>query len=94
MLGTNLSIQSESGKWELQTDRLLMMTKEEFPNFGIGINDLIEGYVQTLLGVIAIDSLCQRLCPKDKFDINFFSKINSDLTLIQELFVQSFDCID
>ena len=94
MLGTNLSNKLENGRWELQTDRLVMMTSEGFKQLGVGIDDLIEGFIQGLLSVIAIDQLCQKFCSKGKFDVNCFSKINLDLTLVQEIFDSSSENFD
>lgn len=67
MLGTNLSVklgQEEAGsgaKWTTETQRLLLMDRKDFNTLGIGIDDLIDAYVQTVLSVIAIDRMCQRL---------------------------------
>jgi hypothetical protein len=37
------------------------MDRKDFNTLGIGIDDLIDAYVQTVLSVIAIDRMCQRL---------------------------------
>ena len=60
MLGTNLSVKTEDG-WTTETQRLLLMDRKDFNQLGIGIDDLIDAYIQTVLSVIAIDKMCQRL---------------------------------
>lgn len=37
------------------------MDRKDFNSLGYGVDDLIDAYVQTVLSVIAIDRLCQRL---------------------------------
>lgn len=70
MLGTNLSLKlsgDESAivytKWTTETQRLLLMDRKDFNTLGIGIDDLIDAYVQTVLSIIAIDKLCKNLMP-------------------------------
>lgn len=64
MLGTNLSVKMDGGaipQWTTEAQRLLLMDRKDFNSLGIGIDDLIDAYVQTVLSVIAIDRMCQRL---------------------------------
>jgi hypothetical protein len=70
MLGTNLSVKLKDDasqghpSWTTETQRLLLMDRKDFNQLGIGVDDLIDAYVQTVLSVIAIDKMCQRLMPK------------------------------
>lgn len=59
-LGTNLSVKV-SGDWASETNRLLLMDRKDFNILGLGIDDLIDAYVQAVLSAIAIDKMCQRL---------------------------------
>ena len=75
MLGTNLSVKlsdDENGKprWTSEAHRLLLMDRKDFNCLGVGIDDLIDGYVQTVLSVIAIDKLCERLMIENEVHID------------------------
>jgi hypothetical protein len=52
---------------------------------GISIDDLIDGYVQTVLSAIAIDKMCKRLMKNGEFDMALFASVNHDESLIGEL---------
>jgi hypothetical protein len=92
MLGTNLSVK-ENGKWSTETQRLVLMDRKDFNQLGIGIDDLIDGYIQTVLSVIAIDKLACRLMKDDvdriegipHFDFDLFKALNPDQALIDEI---------
>lgn len=87
ILGTNLSVkfgESNDG-WTTETDRLLLLDSEEFDQLGIGLDDLIDGYIQTILAVVSIDKMCQRLTVNGKFDTELFSSLNPDKVLISEI---------
>ncbi|KAJ3272067.1 hypothetical protein HK104_004556 [Borealophlyctis nickersoniae] len=60
MLGTNLSVKVDD-EWTTEAQRLLLMDRKDFNQLGIGIDDLIDAYIQTVLSVIAIDKMCKRL---------------------------------
>ncbi|KAJ3015607.1 UNVERIFIED_CONTAM: hypothetical protein HDU68_012644 [Siphonaria sp. JEL0065] len=60
MLGTNLSVKTDD-EWTTESQRLLLMDRKDFNQLGIGIDDLIDAYIQTILSVIAIDKMAQRL---------------------------------
>ena len=64
---------------------VLLMDRKDFNQLGIGIDDLIDAYVQTVLSVIAIDKLCQRLMPNDCFDFELFRALNPDDALLAEI---------
>lgn len=86
MLGTNLSIKRDDGGWDTDTTRLLLMDSKDFNKLGIGIDDLIDAYVQTVLGATAIDRLASRLTTeRGCFNIELFAGLNSDNALLHEL---------
>ena len=59
ILGTNLSVKIGENKWKSDTNRLLVMDTRAFNKLGIGLDDLIDGYIQSVLSTIAIDNLCK-----------------------------------
>lgn len=86
MLGTNLSINLGHGKWDSDTNRLLLMDRRDFNKLGVGLDDLIEAYIQTVLSMVAIDKLSAQLIGKQgKFKLRTFSKLNDDPVLVDEI---------
>lgn len=86
ILGTNLSIKNPDGSWGSDTSRLLVMERKVFNNLGIGLDDLIEGYIQTVLTSIAIDKMAiNLLSSKGKLKKKLFKSLNDDLALIREI---------
>ena len=86
MLGTNLSRKRSDGGWETDDDRLLLMDRKDFNTLGIGLDDLIEGFIQTVLSSIAIDRLSLMLISqKGKLKRRLFRSLNNDETLQAEL---------
>ena len=86
MLGTNLSVKTAGGDWDAETDRLLLMDSRDFNKLGIGPDDLIEGYLQTVLAMTAIDHMAQRLVSsKGKFRRRLFGSLNPDPSVIAEI---------
>ncbi len=86
MLGTNLSIKLDDGQWDSDTTRLLLMDRRDFNKLGIGMDDLIEAYIQTVLSTVAIDQMAQTLYNKQgKFRMRLFKSLNDDDALIQEI---------
>lgn len=86
MLGTNLSFKNDDGSWNSDSNRLLLMDRRDFNKLGIGIDDLIEGYIQTVLSTIAIDNMCLQLInSKGKFRKQLFSALNDDEQLLGEI---------
>ncbi len=86
MLGTNLSFKNESNQWETDTTRLMLMDRRDFNKLGIGLDDLIEAFIQTVLSTIAIDKMCKNLVTtKGKFRMRLFKSLNNDDTLIKEI---------
>ena len=86
ILGTNLSILNEDGSWGSDTKRLLLMERKVFNNLGIGLDDLIEGYIQTVLTSIAIDKMAiQLISSKGTLKRKLFKSLNDDPALIKEI---------
>lgn len=85
MLGTNLSIKLEDG-WDSDTKRLMLMDRRDFNKLGIGIDDLIEAFIQTVLSMIAIDNMAQNLVnSKGRFRRKLFNSLNNDQSLMSEI---------
>lgn len=86
MLGTNLSIKLPDGGWDSDTNRLLLMDRRDFNKLGLGLDDLIEAYIQTVLSMIAIDQLAGMLInKKGRFRMRLFKSLNDDPALIDEI---------
>jgi hypothetical protein len=87
VLGTNLSVKNPDGTFSTQPERLLMMDSRDFQLLGIGLDDLIEAYMQTVLATAAIDGLARKLVsPRSGgFRYNLFRSLNPDAKLIAEL---------
>lgn len=89
MLGTNLSIKDDRGGWGSDTNRLMLMDRRDFNKLGVGVDDLIEAYIQTVLSMVAIDKMSQSfLNSKGKFRTRLFGSFNSDQTLLNEITVE------
>ena len=89
MLGTNLSIHNEDGSWGSDTSRLILMDRRDFNLLGIGLDDLIEAYIQTVLSMVAIDKMAQTLInSKGKFRRKLFASLNNDPRLLDEILVE------
>jgi len=85
MLGTNLSYKKRDGRWGTDTNRLLLMDNKDFNKLGIGLDDLIDAYVQTVLSCIAIDQMCCLLMKGDEFNWELFFSLNPDEVLMKEI---------
>ncbi len=86
MLGTNLSVKTGENEWDSDTTRLLLMDRRDFNKLGIGLDDLIEGYIQTVLSTLAIDQMAVKLTnSKGKFRMKLFRSLNNDPKLIDEI---------
>lgn len=85
ILGTNLSVK-QGGEWSTEPERLLLMDRKDFNLLGIGVDDLVEGFVQTVLASIAIDKLAQSLLTqKGTFRMKLFKSLNNDDAFIKEI---------
>jgi hypothetical protein len=86
MLGTNLSYKKEDGTWSTQTERLLLMDGRDFNKLGVGLDDLIEAYLQTVMSMIAIDEMGAQLITKARrFRRRLFGSLVSDDALGAEI---------
>jgi len=86
VLGTNLSEKGEDGSWETDTDRLMLVDRRDFNLLGLGLDDLIEAYIQTVLASLAIDRLASALVTqKGKLRQRLFRSLNDDPALLNEL---------
>ncbi|HKK73461.1 MAG TPA: hypothetical protein VJ953_00195 [Saprospiraceae bacterium] len=86
MLGTNLSIKNEDGSWDSDSNRLMLMDRRDFNKLGIGLDDLIEAYIQTVLSMIAIDKMAIKLTnTQGRFRMRLFKSFNDDHALIEEI---------
>ncbi|HJK90522.1 MAG TPA: hypothetical protein RMH85_19860 [Polyangiaceae bacterium LLY-WYZ-15_(1-7)] len=86
MLGTNLSVKLGENEWKSETERLLLVDSRDFNKLGIGVDDLIEGYLQTVMAVTAIDRMAgQLLTKKGVFRRRFFREMNPDPALADEI---------
>jgi len=87
VLGTNLSHKREDGGWDSDADRLMLMDRRDFNLLGLGLDDLIEGFVQTVLSIIAIDRLAYTLITKKgTLRRKLFRSLNDDPALLDELY--------
>lgn len=86
MLGTNLSYKRPDGVWDTETSRLVLMDSRDFNRLGLGLDELIEAYVQTVLAVQAIDRMADQLFnSKGRFRMKLFQSLNDDPRLLQEI---------
>lgn len=86
MLGTNLSYKDGDGNWQTEAERLMLMDNRDFNRLGIGLDDLIESYLQTILATVAIDRMASDLVStKGRFKRRFFQKVNPDAALAEEI---------
>jgi hypothetical protein len=86
MLGTNLSIRKPDGSWDSDTNRLVLMDRRDFNKLGIGLDDLIEAYIQTVLSMVAIDQMARTLTNKQgRFRMRLFRSLNNDDSLLKEI---------
>jgi len=86
VLGTNLSFKKEDGSWDTDTKRLIICAQNSFNKLGIGLDDLINAYIQTILATVAIDKLAGKLLKEDgSFDRQIFLSLNKDQNLLKEI---------
>ncbi len=86
MLGTNLSKKLDDGSFTTEPDRLMLVDSRDFNHLGIGLDDLVEAYVQTVLSVLAIDNMAQRLTTqKGRFRRRMFHSLVQDAALQREI---------
>jgi hypothetical protein len=75
-----------SGEWDSDTHRLLLMDRRDFNKLGIGLDDLIEAYIQTVLSTVAIDKMAESLVsPQGEINRAKFKLVNDDQGLMNEI---------
>ncbi len=90
MLGTNLSYRDKHGDWLADTTRLILMDRRDFNHLGMGLDDLIEAYIQTILSTIAIDKMALKLTNyRGQFNAELFASFNDDPLLLREIMHQA-----
>ncbi|XP_031554320.1 uncharacterized protein LOC116291298 [Actinia tenebrosa] len=83
---TNLSFKNPDGTWNSDVDRMIRHDCHNFLQLGLGLDDLIEAYVQTVLSTIAIDKMAQALCDENgQFSKEVFQSLNDDSLLLSEI---------
>lgn len=86
MLGTNLSVKTSGGGWDAETERLMIMDRRDFNRLGVGLDDLIEGFVQAVLATIAIDKMAAMLLTqKGRFRYKLYRSLNNNNALFREI---------
>ncbi|MFT4624085.1 MAG: hypothetical protein ACI8PZ_002744 [Myxococcota bacterium] len=86
MLGTNLSVKQEDGSFTTDPSRLLIADEREYGRLGVGLDDLCEAYLQTVMSMHAIDSMCSRLVnSKGRFRRKLFSSLDPDEAFLAEV---------
>jgi len=91
MLGTNLSVSQGDGYFTTESERLLLMDRKDFNQIGMGLDDLIDAYIQTILAVIAIDMMSAQLVQGGRFSRLLFRSINDDDALLGEILDDGLD---
>lgn len=88
VLGTNLSIKTGENSWDSDTNRLMLMDRKDFNVLGIGIDDLVEAYIQTVLTIVAIDKMAKNLIStKGAFRLKLFKSLDNDKFLLEEIMI-------
>ncbi|MDF1561951.1 MAG: hypothetical protein P1V51_02840 [Deltaproteobacteria bacterium] len=86
VLGTNLSIRLGADQWDTEPGRLLMMDRRDFARLGLGLDDLIDAYVQAVCANQAIDTLARRLTKRGGgLRRELFRSLNNDQALLDEI---------
>lgn len=85
ILGTNLSIKLADG-WDSDVSRLKLMDRKDFNMLGLSVDNLIEGYIQSVISTIALDQMAIHLInTKKQLRKKLFSSLNPDPVLIKEI---------
>jgi hypothetical protein len=62
------------------------MDRRDFNKLGIGLDDLVDAYIQTVLSMIAIDKIAIQLFnSKNKFRTRLFKSLDDDQALLDEI---------
>ncbi|MDX1477061.1 MAG: hypothetical protein R3301_05115 [Saprospiraceae bacterium] len=88
ILGTNLSYKMPDGSWATDANRLMLTDRRDFNKLGLGLDDLIEAFIQSVLSTVAIDKMAETLhTTKGRFRMKLFNSLNDDQALIDEILV-------
>lgn len=86
MLGTNLSVKRPDGSFTTEPARLMLVDSRDFNQLGLGLDDLTEAYIQSVLAATAIDEMAQRLVTqRGVFRHKLFRSLVPDDALAQEI---------
>jgi hypothetical protein len=67
------------------TNQIVILDDFGFKRLGIGIDDLIDGFIQTVLASVAIDKMACKLMEQGTFNFDLFFQLNNDCVLYDEL---------
>ncbi|CAG8791586.1 3950_t:CDS:2, partial [Dentiscutata erythropus] len=81
IFGTNVSVKLDA-RWVIDYERIITTDQKEFDIAGLGIDELIDAYVQTVLSIIAIDKMCQKLLVNNEFNFELYHTLNPDNVLL------------
>jgi hypothetical protein len=85
-LRTNLSYKDPSGGWGNDTSRLIPLGEDQFGSLGLGLEDMVDAYIQTVLSVVAIEQMSESLVDgQGNFAVERFQALNGDLSLMREI---------
>jgi len=86
VLGTNLSKRVGDDQFETEPRRLLMCDRKDFNRLGLGIDDLVEIFVQAVLCNRAIDDMAKRLVKRGgALRRDLFRSLVDDDALLNEI---------
>lgn len=89
VLGTNLSEKIAENHFVSDPGRLMLMDRKDFNTLGLGMDDLISAYIQTVLSVVAIDKMAMNLLnKKGQFRLKLFQNLDDDQSLIREIMLK------
>jgi hypothetical protein len=86
ILGTNISVRKGRDQWDYDVQRLIVMDRKDFNKLGLGIDDLIEAFMQTVFATVAIDQMADRLVGRTgRLKRKTFYAVNPDRDLLDEI---------
>jgi len=86
MLGTNLSVKHADGHFTTEPERLMLMDERDFSRLGVGLDDLTEAYLQTVMAMVAIDRMAASLVnSRGRLHRRRFAAVVPDPALLEEI---------
>jgi hypothetical protein len=67
------------------TKRLIVVAQNSFNKLGLGVDDLINAYMQAVFATVAVDKLAKRMMSNGTFDVEIFSSLCKDKALFDEI---------